>query len=237
MPSHKVHAIVGKLVCGFSAKEIDELIDEKRPHDLSRISCREFFNQVSIIYKKYGEKGICYFALHHYLDKLVSIMEGRITKLHYRARSSLEERLTRLIDEVREGFFDEVSVFSVIFHDELLYIPEYEHEIRAYAYRDALIRRGYSKNTARRKVNPLFRIASEYREVIEEIKSTYPSNYEFSAFMDIVKSGIAKAHGGVLGNLNKIMCIILTEDAQIWRRNFGQDLYNKILNAINCNKI
>jgi hypothetical protein len=104
MPSHKVHAIVGKLVCGFSAKEIDELIDEKRPHDLSRISCREFFNQVSIIYKKYGEKGICYFALHHYLDKLVSIMEGRITKLHYRARSSLEERLTRLIDEVREVF-------------------------------------------------------------------------------------------------------------------------------------
>ena len=134
-------------------------------------------------------------------------------------------------------FFDEVSVFSVIFHDELLYIPEYEHEIRAYAYRDALIRRGYSKNTARRKVNPLFRIASEYREVIEEIKSTYPSNYEFSAFMDIVKSGIAKAHGGVLGNLNKIICIILTEDAQTWKRYFGQDRYNKILNAINCNKI
>jgi|GEM_PF-7114308 len=55
--------------------------------------------------------------------------------------------------------------------------------------------------------------------------------------MDIVKSGIAKAHGGVLRNLNKIMCIILTEDTQIWRRNFSQDLYNKILNAINCIKI
>jgi hypothetical protein len=126
MPSHKVHAIVGKLVLGFSAKEIDDIVDRYK-HDLARISCREFFNQVSIIYKKYGEKGICYFALHHYLDKLVSIIEGRITKLHYRARSSLEERLTRLIDEVREGFFDEVSVFSVIFHDELLYIPEYEY--------------------------------------------------------------------------------------------------------------
>jgi len=29
MPSHKVHAIVGKLVCGFSAKEIDKLVDKK----------------------------------------------------------------------------------------------------------------------------------------------------------------------------------------------------------------
>jgi hypothetical protein len=109
--------------------------------------------------------------------------------------------------------------------------------MRAYVYRDALKRRGYSKNTARRKVNLLLKIASECREVMEEIKRTYSSNYEFSAFMDIVKSGISKANGGVLRNLNKIMCIILTEDAQIWRRYFGQDLYNKILNTINCNKI
>jgi len=73
--------------------------------------------------------------------------------------------------------------------------------------------------------------------VIEEIKSTYPSNYEFSAFPCALAMPLFTISIGVLGNLNKIMCIILTEDAQIWRRNFDQDLYNKILNAINCNKI
>jgi hypothetical protein len=130
MPSHKVHAIVGKLVLGFSAKEIDDIVD-KYGHDLSRISCREFFNQVSIIYKKYGEKGISYFALHHYLDKLTSVMRGRMTKLLFRG-SNLDEIKRRFVYEVHEGLLNEVSVLSLftnIFHEQFLIMWLLGHEI------------------------------------------------------------------------------------------------------------
>jgi hypothetical protein len=239
MPSHKVHAIVGKLVLGFSAKEIDDIVDRYK-HDLSRISCREFFNQVSIIYKKYGEKGISYFVLHHYLDKLTSVMRGRMTKLSFRG-SNLDEIKKRFIYEVRKGLLNEVSVLSLftnILHEQFLYTPKNQEYFHAYLYHKMLVERGeYSKSTARRKANLLLEIASECREAMEEIKRTYSSDYEFFAFMKIIKNNILEAEGGVFGKLDKIICIILTEDAQIWRRYFGQDLYNKILNAINCNKI
>jgi len=276
MPSHKVHAIVGKLVCGFSAKEIDKLVDKKYHHDLSRISCREFFNQASIIYKKYGEKGICYFALHHYLDKLVSIMKGKIevkiassfplSFLHSREillpYEDLEKYLKNLINDIRTGLSNEISVLSLLtIHEQLLDDPRLqkykfykkyprlkedsellkvliENDIDEIIRDYSLIfrRAGYSRRDAKKKASLLFEIASGYEDAIKNAKENYESDNEFMTFLNAVKQGIREAYEGILTNANKIVCILLIEDTQYWKKYFGQ-LYNKILNIINCNKI
>ena len=262
MPSHKVHAIVGKLVCGFSAKEIDKLVDKKYHHDLSRISCREFFNQASIIYKKYGEKGICYFALHHYLDKLVSIMKGKIEVKIALPYEDLEKYLKNLISDIRTGLSNEISVLSLLtIHEQLLDDPRLqkykfykkyprlkedsellkvliENDIDEIIRDYSLIfrRAGYSRRDAKRKASLLFEIASECGDAIKNAKENYESDNEFMTFLNAVKQGIREAYEGILTNANKIVCILLIEDTQYWKKYFGQ-LYNKILNIINCNKI
>ena len=235
MPSHKIHAIVGKLICDFSSRDIDELIDSYK-HDLSRIYCKEFFEQATTIYEKYGSKGICYLALHHYLDKLSSIIKGRtirllIFQILYRKTFSVN----KLINEIRVGLNDEISVLSLLTtHESLLYT--YDPYTRIFYHRRTLIEKGYSKATARRKTNLLFEIVTECRNTIERMKEIYGSDYEVMMFVDTIKQGVERAYLGVLFNLNKILCILLAEEKDYWVRFFGRETYNSIITTLNCNK-
>jgi hypothetical protein len=49
---------VGRLICGFSDRAIDRIIDNSYKHDLLRIKCRELFSLASLVLEAYGEKGI-----------------------------------------------------------------------------------------------------------------------------------------------------------------------------------
>lgn len=231
MPSHRVHALVGELVCGFSSEEVDNLVDRGPSHDLSRVSCRKLLSLASVIYEKYGDKGLCYLALHHYLDKLVSVMRGRIVKLMYGQRFDL------LVREVAMGLWDEVSTLSVLTsHEHLLYLPEDQLTAQAYFYRRTL-QGGYTKQTARRKADLLEELARKCREDLASIGGpSWWSDFEFRSFLERIRKGITSARAGVggFGSLKKIMCILLAEDKQYWIRQLGQQLYDKVIASLNC---
>jgi hypothetical protein len=84
MPSHAIHKVVGERICGFNSDEIDGLVDDDtrtgvaalglrgrywlRPagtHDLGRVSCRALLADAKEIVARFGEKGLCYYILHH----------------------------------------------------------------------------------------------------------------------------------------------------------------------------
>jgi hypothetical protein len=144
--SHNVHKIIGERICGFSSPLIDGLIDgyvrvsdldEKvrstgalhfdlidelhlsRGHDVARISCNELFKQIEVVYSKFGDKGLCYYVLHHYLDKFSNILGGQILHTLGHSLSSdpewiKNEFLSELERCVEEGYEMEVSVFTVL---------------------------------------------------------------------------------------------------------------------------
>ncbi len=79
MPSWKVHNIVGELLLGYWNPEIDEIIDSKLGHDSSRYDVDKLIEGIDYVYLKFGENGVKYFVLHHYLDRLVDILISEIS--------------------------------------------------------------------------------------------------------------------------------------------------------------
>jgi hypothetical protein len=146
LPSHRVHRIIGERICGYSNPVIDELIDgyigieeldetvessrtlhldlfgeshQEEKHDAARTSCSDLFKQVEAIYSRFGDKGLCYYVLHHYLDKFINILRGQILHTLGLSLSSdpewiRSEFLPRLEYYVGEGYEMEVSVFTVL---------------------------------------------------------------------------------------------------------------------------
>jgi len=143
---HSVHKIICERICGFSSPLIDRLIDgcvrvsdldEKvrfsgaphfdlvnelhlsRVHDVAGISCSELFEQIEIVYSRFGDKGLCYNVLHHYLDKFSNTLRGQILHTLGLSLSSDPEWIKnefspRLEHCVEEGYEMEVSVFTVL---------------------------------------------------------------------------------------------------------------------------
>jgi hypothetical protein len=232
-PSHRVHEIVGRLICGFSDRAIDMIIDNNYKHDLSRIKCRELFNLASLVLEAYGEKGICYLVLHHYLDKLVSILKGRYIRLHLKRDFSRKS----IINEIESGFMDEISVFSFLtrhrhFADNPLLLR--------FHYRNMFIDKGYSKGTARRKANMLLDIAIECKEVLDEMWNETMNDRKqrrrLVILEEIIIDNVKKVRYKMLDNIEKILCIILTEERHEWENRAGKDIYNSITQSLECIK-
>jgi len=146
VPSHRVHRIIGERICGYSNLVIDELIDgyigieelnetgessrtlhldlfgeshQEKKHDTARTSCSDLFKQVEAIYSRFGDKGLYYYILHHYLDKLPNILGGQLLHglghFHYNdPELIISEFLPRIEVYMEEGYEAEVSVFSVL---------------------------------------------------------------------------------------------------------------------------
>ncbi len=75
MPSWKVHCLIGEIICfGFCNHEIDALIDVKGRHDRGRYDKSVFTNEALTILRKYGANGLCYYILHHILDRLQELL-------------------------------------------------------------------------------------------------------------------------------------------------------------------
>lgn len=232
-PSHRVHEIVGRLICGFSDRAIDRIIDNSYKHDLSRIKCRELFNLASFVLEAYGEKGICYLVLHHYLDKLVLILKGRYIRLHLKRDFSRKS----IVSEIRSGFMDEISAFS--------FLTLYRHFtdnplLWRFHYRYMFIAKGYSKGTARRKANMLSDIAIECKEVLEEMWNEMMKNWEqgqrLAILEKIITDNVNHVPFKILANIEKILCIILTEERHKWENWAGKDIYNSITQSLECTK-
>jgi hypothetical protein len=214
------------MICSFSSRDIDNLIDRGSRHDLSRINCRELLKLASIVSGIYGDDGLCYFILHHYLDKIVSIMKGRFVRLF------VERRLTSkdLVNEIRSGLDDEVSIFSVI-RSYLYSMPDY-YMTRSLRYH--MLEKGYSKQTARRKAKMIFEIASECRETLNETSRDWEQNVKMLNLLEKIRDKIYLVHVRMKMNMNQIICILLTKEEDYWKEYYGEDIYNNIIQSLDC---
>ena len=191
--SHSVHRIIGERICGFSSPLIDGLIDgyvrvndldEKvrssgalyfdlidelhwsKTHDIARISCNELFEQIEIVYSRFGDKGLCYYVLHHYLDKFSNILRGQMLHTLGLSLSSdpewiKNEFLPRLEHYVEKGYEMEVSVFTVLEAIVEGNVKSFEDMIKYTLRFDR-----YNRSTRRRKRKLLIHIWEECKSVL-----------------------------------------------------------------------
>jgi len=246
MPSHRVHRIVGNIICGFSFKDIDVLIDKRGRHDVGRMDCGELLKQVAKVYSKYGEQGLCYYVLHHYLDKIDSLIKGRCMKLFSRpeyANLPLGERFKYLSREVREGLLDEVSTLSYI--DEgwgwprslttsnaflslqgmlrILSDPSLNPVIRRYFIYREYVDKGYSKRTAKEKAEARLAVIDSCLDY------EHPDLHK-------LRLQVRRVRSSLVNNLEKVICIMFSMDRRRWLHWLGAEYYDCAVEALNCGK-
>jgi hypothetical protein len=242
VPSHRVHAIVGEFICGVTLGDVDRLVDLDREHDLSGVSCRELLSQASLVYERHGARGLCYLVTHHYIDKLASVMRGRVVKLFIEKRFSLGD----LVEEVKSGLEDEVSVLALLTRHLDLKRPDLKTLLQQYLYyRDlklednaTIVARyftrmlgvdysGYSRRTANKKARMLTKIALECVEALENTSGQ---------LVDLLVEESSRARWRIIGNVEKVICTILTVDSQHWRHYWGKNYYDHLIEHLKCVK-
>ncbi len=232
MPSHRVHEMVGQLICNFSSGAIDSLIDNTHQHDMGRINCKVLLEQVTKVYEDHGGGGICYYILHHYLDKIESVIRGRVDRLFLNLKygKTIEERLKHLSSEVRKGLENEVSSLSIISEHWFEYILSRDvvegDFLKRYYIRNELLKRGYSESAARRKAENIIKILAEM--------SKNCSDYDSLMKLRSVGNLAMYVRGCLIRNLEKVLCIMFNVDRKKWLKYWGEKYYNHLINDVLC---
>jgi hypothetical protein len=93
----------------------------ERGHDAGRISCGTLLSQARLVLERFDEKGLCYYILHHYLDKLLNILMGQVLHLYSKHKNdedafnrALQELVSNLSEVIRRGYETEASVFRAL---------------------------------------------------------------------------------------------------------------------------
>jgi len=100
-PSWKVHRTVGDIVCNFHNHEIDKLIDSTERHDAGRYDKVILSEQIDYVWNKWKWEGVCYYVLHHILDRLADIIVSELCKLCeecLRGRITIEQAYEELLE-------------------------------------------------------------------------------------------------------------------------------------------
>ncbi len=118
VPSWKVHRLVGEIVCfGFYNHKIDRLIDSKGSHDAGRYDEAIFKNEALMMLREFGGNGLCYYVLHHVLDRLQDLL---VSELVYGYEQYVQGHD---IEEIYEGIRS--RVLGRLRNDPKTAIPEF----------------------------------------------------------------------------------------------------------------
>lgn len=242
MPSHAVHRLVGLRVCGFYSESIDRLVDKptltaratlrcgaspfsyvraESGHDLSRYCCAALFELSEEILRTYGEKGLCYLILHHYLDKLSSVVRGSILRMYGDifltvSLETLEADVPKLMDYVREGLRLEVSSLKAL---ELVLGGMDVDTFRALWAREL---RELSRNTRRRKLRLL-------EELYSECSMSVAGREELARRIVSLSSEVRNS---ILYYARSILCLLLWYDPRLAERWFGEGFGKRLREAV-----
>jgi len=132
MPSWRVHRIIGEIVCNFYNHEIDKLIDLTGKHDAGRYDSVILNEDLEYVFKRWGTEGVCYYILHHVLDRLSDIIVSELQQLceaYVFGKISVEEAYNRLYENSFARLSAEVKNFVMtsdcIKNEVLTYLLEY----------------------------------------------------------------------------------------------------------------
>jgi len=225
LPSHRIHEIVGRLLCGYSSSKIDDLIDSGNHHDAGRNECAALLEQSIEVFRKHGEKGLCYYILHHYLDKIETLIRARSYRVFLKYQSlPVQERFKYLPYEVRLGLNDEVSTLSYIANQWRLFYrsnPNVDPLVeRHFIYRE-YVGRGYSKKAARKKAEWKVAVIRNCRDV------------DFSRIPQLERQALL-VRLELDSKMDKVLCIMFTADREKWFNYWGEQYYSYITEALKC---
>jgi cell division septum initiation protein DivIVA len=136
-------------IAGFPRPPITIVSD----HDLSRISCRELLDKAKEVVTKFGEKGLCYYILHHYLDKFERILSGQILNRygHGVTAEDIPDAVKHLKELIAEGYELESSSINALI---LIFEKGVRTELDFLNYEDVIyerLRKYRSRSTRRNK--------------------------------------------------------------------------------------
>ena len=129
MPSWKVHRLIGEIICfGFCSHEIDALIDNKGRHDAGRYDELIFVNEALMVLKKYGGNGLCYYILHHVLDRLQDLLVSELASEYeqYMKGHSIEEIYEGIRSRILDRLKNDPKTVIPNFLQDTKDAPEYE---------------------------------------------------------------------------------------------------------------
>jgi hypothetical protein len=233
MPSHGAHMAVGRLVCGYYSGEIDGIIDRHPAHDKARMSCDTLFSQARVVLGKHGEKGLCYYVLHHYLDKVENIVFGQIlsqwSKKHLDEDDGFEKAFKDVVgnlgDFLRVGLESEVSTLRVV---EIMVLEGVKDFWDFIEYGFALADR-YTSRTRSRKARGLSRLWMDCLPAVERE----------AGVAAILASTSRHVRERIAENAEKIWCTILRYDfgRLALGAKFGRNRLLYMMETLQCNKL
>jgi hypothetical protein len=224
---------IGRLICGYYSSEIDETIDMHPAHDKARMSCDTLFSQARVVLGKHGERGLCYYVLHHYLDKVENIVFGQIlsqwSKKHLDEDDGFEKAFKDVVgnlrDFVRAGLESEVSTLRAV---EVIVLEGVKDFWGFVDYAFALTDR-YASRTRSRKVHGLLRLWMDCLPAVER-------EADLAA---ILASTSRHVRERIAENAEKIWCTILRHDfgRLALGARFGRDRVLYMMETLQCNKL
>jgi len=223
-------------------------IDDKKMHDKARVSCDTLFSQVRTVLNKYGENGLCYYVLHHYLDKIENIVLGQILSQwskrykdeddeYIRQRKfdgyedgfdkAVKDVMNNLKDFIRIGFESEISTFKAI---EIIVLENVKNPWDLIRYRSHMINR-YTSRTKSRKIGNLMYLWADCLQVIEEQNGI--------DIAETIASMSRYVREKIVENAEKIWCTILRYDYNrlAHGKKFGSDITLLMMKTLRCDKI
>ncbi len=192
MPSWKTHEIIGDLVLGYHNSEIDKIVDFTFGHDSSRYDAEKLIEAIDRILSNYGEIGLKYFILHHYLDRLVDILVSEIS-FAYESYILSQEKIDKLCTEIAENslnrlFCDPKNILSLFVYD-----LETLKRVLSFIYH------GKSRRRQRK----------HFEELLDE---AYVKLQRYEKF-EFVRSIVLEVLRGIKNSFNKILFLVLTDES------------------------
>ena len=244
--SWRVHRVLGKLLCSFHSNEIDRLIDCPRgcrsleSHDSSRYDVDTLERLVILIKRKYGDEGLCYFVLHHYLDRLVDILASLISNyyesyaLGYSAsKMSFEEIYEHIRTEAFESLqIDPKNILTLLVYDltsvlnALYWMYGGKRKRRQRRHFEEVLEKAYARISSNSNLQQL-------RNIVLEVLRNIRDNIDCVIYATLIDEGFKSK-----GTLNKIAAVLQVKVAKYryyarMRGSYYDELANKLLDEEN----
>lgn len=208
MVSWRAHRVLGELICSFHSNEIDRLIDSHKHHDSSRYNVDVLEEDVAYVKLKYGDKGLSYFVLHHYLDRLVDILTSLISEYYESyALGFTKKNLKEIYQEIRSEAFERLQLDP----KNILTLLVYDLDVVLSALH--ILYSGRRKRRERRR----------YKEILSKAYSRISTSGNLQYLRDIV----IKVLDGIRDNFDYVLCVVLLDEGFKSRGTLS-----KIINAL-----
>jgi hypothetical protein len=80
----------------------------------------------------------------------------------------------------------------------------------------------------------IFEIASECRETLNEASRDWEQQVKMLNLLEKIRDKIYLVHVRMKMNMNQIICILLTKEEDYWKEYYGEDIYNNIIQSLDC---